>query len=136
MISEDSRVERFIDEHRWAVLTTLRESGSPVSAVVAFARDGDQLLVSTRDDTFRARSLARDERVNLCILSNREPFSFVAVEGAAAIETEDLVPATRKVFDAIADTEYQAPPDLAGWIEADRRVILRITPLRVFSTWR
>jgi PPOX class probable F420-dependent enzyme len=136
MISEDPLVEQFIDRHRWAVLTTLRHSGSPVSAVVAYARDGDQLVVSTRSGAFRTRSLARDNRVNLCLLSNREPFSFVAVEGLASVETENLVPATRKVFNAIADTEYQAPPDLTDWIAADDRVILRITPVRVFATWR
>lgn len=136
MISTDPRIERFIDEHRWAVLTSLRKSGSPVSAMVAYAREGDQLVVSTRADAFRTRSIARDSRVNLCLLDNQEPFSFVAVEGTAEVETGDLVAATRKVFDAIADTAYQAPPDLAAWIEEDRRVILRITPLRVFCTWR
>jgi PPOX class probable F420-dependent enzyme len=136
VISSDSQAEKFIDEHRWAVLTTLRGNGSPVSAMVAYARDGDQLVVSTRADSFRARALARDNRVNLCILSNSEPFSFVAIEGTAAVETGNLVHPTQKVFEAIADTEYRAPPDLAGWIEADNRVILRITPERVFSTWR
>jgi PPOX class probable F420-dependent enzyme len=136
MISTNPRAERFIDEHRWAVLTSLRRSGSPVSAMVAYAREGDQLVVSTRADAFRTQSIARDNRVNLCVLGNREPFSFVAVEGTAEVESENLVPATRKVFEAIADTDYQEPPDLAAWIEQDRRVILRITPLRVFCTWR
>ena len=136
MISGEDQAERFIDEHRWAALTTLRSDGAPVTALVAYARDGDQLVVSTRSSAFRSRCLAQDNRVNLCIISNAEPFSFVAIEGTARIETDDLVPATQLVFDAIADTEYQAPPDLGAWITEDDRVILRITPSRVFSTWR
>ena len=122
--------------HAARPMASASTTGSPVSAVVAYARDGDQLVVSTRDSAFRSRSLAHDSRVNLCLLSNGEPFSFVAVEGTAVVETGNLVTATRKVFEAIADTEYQAPPDLAAWIEEDGRVILRITPERVFSTWR
>ena len=136
MISNDPAWEAFIRDHRWAVLTSLRRTGTPVSSLVAYATDGDELVVSTRAATFKHDSIARDERVTLCILSGREPFDFVAVEGFCTIERSDLVPATRLVFAAIKDTPYQEPEDLEGWLEQEGRVILRIRPQRTYGVIR
>lgn len=136
MISAEPTWDEFLRSHRWAVLTTLRTSGSPVSAVVAYAVDGDELVVSTPAPTFRHDSIARDERVNLCALSNQEPFNFVAVEGRCDIERTDLVRATRLVFKAIEGTGYEEPEDLPGWLAEQQRVILRIKPTRVYGVIR
>ncbi len=136
MISENQAFEDFIDEYRWAVLTTLRQSGSPVSSVVAYARDGDDLVVSTPGMTFKRKTLENDERVNLCIINNEEPFNFVAVEGVVTIQSDDLVRTTRLVFENIKDTGYQEPEDFENWLETQQRVILRIKPQRVYGVIR
>lgn len=136
MISDNEAFDTFISEHRWAVLTTLRKDGHPVSSVVAYARDGDTLVVSTPGGTFKRRSLDRDPRATLCILTNREPFNFVSVEGRVDVEHEDLVANTRKVFQNIADAGWQEPEDLAGWLRDQKRVILRLRPDRVSGVIR
>ena len=136
MNSENQAFEDFIDEYRWAVLTTLRQSGSPVSSVVAYARDGDDLVVSTPGMTFKRKTLENDERVNLCIINNEEPFNFVAVEGVVTIQSDDLVRTTRLVFENIKDTGYQEPEDFENWLETQQRVILRIKPQRVYGVIR
>ena len=136
MISDNPEFDRFISDHRWAVLTTLRQDGQPVSSVVAYARDGDTLVISTPGGTFKRRSLQRDPRATLCIITNQEPFNFVSVEGATDIETHNLVADTRKVFAAIADAGWQEPEDLPGWLEAQQRVIIRLRPARVSGVIR
>ena len=136
MIVGDPAWEQFIRAHRWAVLTSLRRTGAPVSSLVAYATDGDDLVVSTRAATFKHDSIAADNRVNLCILSNREPFDFVAIEGACDIERTDLVRATKLVFAGIRDTVYQEPEDLEGWLKSDGRIILRIKPERSYGVIR
>lgn len=131
--------DRFVTGHRWAVLTTLRETATgsePVSSVIAYARDGDDLVVSTPGGTFKRRSIERNPRVNLCVISNAEPFNFVAIEGDARVQHENLLEDTRRVFANIRDTGYQEPEDLPGWLEKQRRVILRITPRRVYGVIR
>ncbi len=128
--------QEFLATHRWAVLTHLRASGGPVSSVIAYAQDADDFIVSTPGTTFRARSIARDSRVNLCVISNSEPFNFVALEGNARVETDNLEALTQKVFAAIADTAYQPPADMPAWLEQQQRVILRITPQRVHGVIR
>ncbi len=128
--------EQFLSEHRWAVLTTVRTSGAPVNSVVAYAREGSDFVVSTPGTTFKRTSIDRDERVNLCAISNSEPFNFVAIEGIAKVQRDNLEPATRLVFEAIADTGYTLPDPLAPWLESQQRVILRITPTRISGVIR
>jgi len=128
--------DEFLTAHRWAVLTTLRRTGAPVSSVVAYAREGDEFVVSTPGTTFKRRSIEADDRVNLTAISNAEPFNFVAVEGQAKIQTTDLLDSTRRVFAAIADTGWEEPPDLEGWLTSQQRVILRIKADRVSGVIR
>jgi len=136
MISDNAAWDAFISAHRWAVLTTVRRNGAPVSSVIAYARDGDELVVSTPGDRFKVKSIERNPAVNLCILSNGEPFNFVAIEGTAYIQRDDLVAPTRAVFEAIRGTGYKEPEDLAAWIRKEGRVILRIAPERVSAVIR
>jgi PPOX class probable F420-dependent enzyme len=136
MITENADQDQFISDHRWAVLTTLRADGHPVSSVVAYARDDDTLVVSTPGTTFKRSSLERDPRATLCIITNAEPINFVSVEGRVEVETTDLVANTRKVFQNIADTGYAEPEDLQAWLDAQQRVIIRIHPERVYGVIR
>ena len=136
MIADNADQDQFITDHRWAVLTTLRANGHPVSSVVAYARDADTLVVSTPGTTFKRSSLDRDARATLCIVPNKEPFNFVSVEGRVDVESTDLVANTRLVFENLADTGYTEPEDLQAWLDAQQRVILRIHPERVYGVIR
>ena len=135
MISNNPTYEKFIDDHRWAVITTLRKTGAPVSSVVAYARDSDKLVVSTPGSTFKRASLQKDPRVNLCIVSNSEPFNFVAIEGLAEISKKDLVRKTKLVFEKIPDM-YEEPNPLEKWLEEQDRVIIEISASRVSAVIR
>ena len=136
MIADNQQQDQFITDHRWGVLTTLRADGHPVSSVIAYAREGDTLIVSTPGTTFKRRSLDRDDRVTLCIVSNQEPFNFVSVEGRATIETSELVAGTLRVFENIADIGYQVPDDLDDWLTDQQRVLIRIHPERTHGVIR
>ncbi|MEM9620865.1 MAG: pyridoxamine 5'-phosphate oxidase family protein [Pseudomonadota bacterium] len=140
MIGDNAAWDEFISAHRWAVLTTLRHTqpgaGHPNSSVVAYAREGDTLLVSTPGGTYKRAGVENDERVNLCVISNAEPFNFVAVEARAVVTRENLLADTQKVFANIADTGYREPADLPAWLESQARVILRLQPLRVYGVIR
>lgn len=136
MIGNNEQHDAFISEHRWAVLTCLRSSNAPVSSVVAYARDGDDLVVSTPGMTFKRSSLEKDPRVNLCVISNQEPFNFVAVEGVATVDKHDLKRRTQLVFANIAATGYPEPDDLDHWLKSQDRVIITIKAERVHGVIR
>jgi PPOX class probable F420-dependent enzyme len=136
MIGTDPRLDQFITDHRWAVITTLRKGGMPSSTFVAYARDGDTLVISTPGHTVKRRTLERDPRVAVCCCSNAEPFNFVTVEGRASVEKDDLVAMTKLVFANIADAGWSEPEDLQGWLDKQDRVILRIHPEKVYGVIR
>ena len=136
MIGTEKAWDEFISAHRWAVLTTVRGDGAPSSSVVAYARRDDVLVVSTPGTTFKARSIASNQRVNLCVINNAEPFNFVAVQGVARLLTEDIVGDTMRIFDNIKETGYRPPSDIKAWLKAEQRVIIEVIPDRVHGTIR
>ncbi len=126
----------FVDAHRWAVLTSMSKDGSPKSSVVAYAREGDQFVVSTPGATFKRRSIEANPKVNLCVLTNAEPFNFVAIQGHAVVETQHLQEATKAVFAKLEGTGWELPPDLDAWLASQDRVIIRISPDQVHGVIR
>ncbi len=136
MIGNNKLFDAFVSDHRWAVLTSLRKDGRPVSSLVAYAREGDQLVVSTPGATFKRLTIERDARVNMCVLSSSEPFNYVSIEAEAAIETDHLIESTRRILLKIAGSGFEQPDDLEAWLKQQARVILRISPQRVSGVIR
>ena len=135
-MATDQLIDRFIGKHRWATLTVLRKSGSPVSSIVAYAVDGDGLVVSTPGSTFKRRAMEVDARVNLCIMSNEEPFDFVSLEATGEVITENIAEATKKVFKNIEAVGYTLPDPLDDWLTQQSRVILRLSVHRRHAVLR
>ena len=135
-VATDQLIDWFIGKHRWATLTVLRKSGSPVSSIVAYAVDGDALVVSTPGSTFKRRAMEVDARVNLCIMSNEEPFDFVSLEATGEVITENIAEATKKVFKNIEAVGYTLPDPLDDWLAQQSRVILRLTVHRRHAVLR
>jgi PPOX class probable F420-dependent enzyme len=136
MIGNDPKLDQFITDNRWAVVTTLRKSGMPSSTWVAYARDGDTLVISTPGYTVKRKTLDRDPRVAVCCTNENAPFNFVTVEGKATVEKDNLVAMTKLVFQAIKGSGYDEPEDLQGWLDSQQRVILRIHPEKVYGVIR
>ncbi|OAI40954.1 hypothetical protein AYO38_00810 [bacterium SCGC AG-212-C10] len=130
--------DAFVTEHRWAVVTTVRKSGQPSSTLVAYARDGDSLIVSTMRKFAKVKMLDRDPRITVTVISNREPFNFITVEGTATIERDyaAILEPTKKVFQALAAINYKEPEDIPAWLESQGRVIVRVHPDRVYGVIR
>lgn len=70
---------------RTGKLSTVRKDGSPHIAPLWFVLDGDSFVFTTGKDTVKARNVARDGRVALCVDDDRPPFSYVVLEGRAEI---------------------------------------------------
>jgi PPOX class probable F420-dependent enzyme len=77
-----------LDGGRTAKLATVRADGRPHVAPIWFTLDGDDVVFTTGEHTAKGRSLQRDARVSLCIDDERPPFSFVIVEGTAAVSRD------------------------------------------------
>jgi PPOX class probable F420-dependent enzyme len=131
-----AQFDQFISANRWCVVTSLRKDGTPSSSLNAYARDGDQLVISTQAHRLKAKTLARDPRITVCVINNAEPFNYVSVEGTCEVQREGILEATKAVFRSLSATGYQEPPDLERWMKEQGRVILRVTPTRVSGVIR
>jgi PPOX class probable F420-dependent enzyme len=73
---------------RTGMLGYLAADGRPLVAPVWFVVDDGQLVFNTGRETSKGRALARDPRVVVCVDDPHPPYSFVQVQGIAAV-TED-----------------------------------------------
>lgn len=123
--------DAFINENKWAVVTTLRADGSPSSSIVFYARDGDDLIFSTTKSRLKAKTLARDPRVAFCVLDDGAPYGYVNVEGRATITEKDLVPLHVLVNKAMRGADFTPPEGFEERLRNDGRVIVRVKAERV-----
>ena len=128
--------DRFVSDNRWCIVTSLRADGSPSSSVNAYAREGDQLVISTQAHRLKAKTLAADPRISVCVINNAEPFNYVTVEGSCEVQREGILAATQAVFASLAPTGYREPENIEQWMKEQGRVILRVTPGRVSGVIR
>ena len=89
-MSEEEWKAFLIAEPRTGKLATTRKDGRPHVAPIWFDLDDDGTIVCTTGaETLKGRSIRRDPRICFCVDDDRQPFSFVIVDGAVEI-SEDL----------------------------------------------
>ena len=74
---------------RTGKLGYVAKDGRPLVVPVWFVLDGDELVFNTGATTPKARAIARDPRVVLCVDLDEPPYAFVQVQGTATV-SEDL----------------------------------------------
>lgn len=70
---------------RTGMLGYVAVDGRPLVVPVWFVVDDGQLAFNTGRDTSKGRALARDPRTVICVDDPHPPYSFVQVQGVAAI---------------------------------------------------
>jgi PPOX class probable F420-dependent enzyme len=73
---------------RTAKLGFVAADGRPLVAPVWFVVEGDELWFNTGGTTAKARAIARDPRLVVCVDVERPPYAYVQVQGVATV-TED-----------------------------------------------
>jgi PPOX class probable F420-dependent enzyme len=133
-----SERRRFVRTHRTGVFGTARRADGPAMSVVYYVpTDTDELLVSTMHGRAKARVVARDGKVSLCILDERWPFAYLQVYCDASVETDpDLV---TDVMMAVGGRMSGEPlpdsyrPFVRAMADEERRVVLRCRPYETYA---
>jgi PPOX class probable F420-dependent enzyme len=134
-----SERREFVRTHRTCVFGTPRRADGPAMSIVYYIpTDTDELLVSTMRDRGKARAVARNPKVSLCVLDEHWPFSYLQVYCDATLDDElDLVV---QVMTAVGGRMSGEPigDDARPFIEAmakeENRVVLRCRPYETFAT--
>jgi PPOX class probable F420-dependent enzyme len=91
---------------RLAHIALTRADGRPHVTPVCFILDGDELAFALSPGSVKGNSLAHDRRIAVCVSDERQPYSFVAIEGHARTSAEpDQI---KRVAAGIADRYYPA----------------------------
>lgn len=122
----NENVRRLLDEPNFAVLATINADGSPQSSVVWMDRDGDQIVVSTRQGRRKDRNMRRDPRVSLTVWDRDDPGMYAEIRGRATVSDDPgralAVRMAEKYNGAGGGEEFLSlPPEHV-------RVVARITP--------
>ena len=133
-----SERREFVRTHRTCVFGTPRRADGPAMSVVYFVpTDDDELLVSTMRDRGKAKVVARDPKVSLCVLDEHWPFSYLQVYADATVDDDPEV--VVDVMMAVAGRMSGEPlgedarPFVAAMAEEEGRVVLRCRPYSTFA---
>jgi hypothetical protein len=92
-----SERREFVRTHRTCVFGTARRADGPAMSIVYYVPTAtDELLVSTMRDRGKAKAVACNPKVSLCVLDDARPFV------AAMAEQEDRVVLRCRPYDTFA----------------------------------
>lgn len=128
----------FVRTHRTCVFGYRRLQDGPAMSIVYYIpTDNDELLVSTMAGRGKARAVARDGKVSICVLDERWPFAYLQVYADATVDRDrDLV---TDVMMAVAGrmSGQQLGEEARPYVEAmaleENRVVLRCRPYATFA---
>ena len=80
----------FVQTHRTCVFGYSRRSDGPAMSIVYYIPDAnDDLLVATMGDRAKAKAVARNGKVSLCVLDETWPFDYLQVYCDAVIDDDN-----------------------------------------------
>ena len=129
---------QFVLEHRTAIFGYNRARHGPAMSIVYYSADPDEIVVSTMAARAKAKAVARNPKVSLCVLDEQWPPSYLQVYCDAVIDTDFdfVVDVMIRIAGVMAGTPMSE--DLRPMVEegarAENRVAIRLRPYATFYT--
>jgi PPOX class probable F420-dependent enzyme len=126
----------FVRTHRTCVFGYgRRHDGQALSVVYYVPTDDDDLLVSTMAGRSKARAVAHNPKVSLCVLDERWPFTYLQVYADATVDRDRdldvmMAVAGRMSGQLVGD---DARPLVQTMAAEEDRVVLRCRPYSTFA---
>jgi PPOX class probable F420-dependent enzyme len=137
MVDQEQR-RQFVRDHRTCVFGYGRREHGPAMTVVYYVMDGDDLLISTMAERGKAKAVARNGRISLCVLDEKWPPGYLQVYGHAVVshDREQAVDVLTQVVGLMAGQEVPAErrPQIKQMADDEQRVVIRVTPYATFET--
>ena len=118
----------FIRSNHHAIMATTRADGRVAMSPIACTVDGDgRVVISTRETAMKAKHVARDPHVALCVLNDGFFGEWVQVEGdAEVVHLPDAMDGLVDYYRSISG-EHPDWDDYRAAMEREKRVLLRVT---------
>jgi len=134
-----SERRKFVLTHRTCVFGYGRQQDGPAMSVVYYVPDEDgTLYVSTMAGRAKARAVARNAKVSLCILDENWPFTYLQVYCDAVIERDQNAITDVMMGVAWRMSGQQLPDEARPMVQAmaarEQRIALRCSPYATFAS--
>ncbi len=136
-MNRDQR-RQFVLEHRTAIFGYGRAKDGPAMSIVYYAATPEEIVVSTMAERAKAKAVARNPKVSLCVLDEQWPPSYLQVYCDAVLDTD---------FGTVVDTMMRIAGVMAGRPMSDdirpmveegarveQRVAVRLRPYATYYT--
>ena len=134
-----SERREFVRTHRTCVFGYSRQTDGPAMSIVYYVpADNDDLYVATMADRAKAKAVALNGKISLCVLDETWQFAYLQVYCDAVIEDDDdtLIDVMMAVAERMSG-EPLAPelrPAVKAVAEQENRVLVRCRPYATFMT--
>ena len=128
------RARAFVRANHRAVMTTYHPDGrAQMSPVTVGVDDAGHVVISTRETSVKARNLARDPRVVLCVVNDGFFGEWVLVEGTA--DLVHLPEAMQPLVDYYRAISGEHPDweEYRSVMVSDRRVLMAMRVQKVYG---
>ena len=123
-------IAEYIQGHRIAVLATSRKSGPPQQTLIVYHFDGNDIAISVRGFSQKAKNLLRRPDASLAVIDGSRQ---LIVTGAVTVISDEaeVLRLNKERMRLIAQRE-ESDADLAERLRREERVILLISPDRFY----
>src|SRR2546426_1053314 len=116
---------------RTVTIATVRADGRPHAVPVWFVLDGDDIVITLKEDSVKGRNLIREPRVTAVVDDPTPPYAFVSVDGTAEISRD---PDEIRRFATEIGRRYigdEGAEGFAGYVMGSGMVVGRVRPNHV-----
>jgi PPOX class probable F420-dependent enzyme len=123
-------IAKYLSDHRVGVLATNRRTGAPQQTLIAYQFDGNDLAISVRGFSQKAKNLRRNPDASLAVIDGSTQ---LIVRGAVTIiEDEAEVLRLNQQRMRQISTRRETDEELAERLRREQRVLLLLKPERCY----
>ena len=126
----ETQLDEFLAGRRYAILTTLRADGSPVSVPVWYEWDGETLKMFAYETGGKLKRLANDPRTTVLVANHPDEMEkWVSFDGRISVQDDGGLEMAERVFDLYYPEGDARRPALNSWRQmADKWRLLELKP--------
>ena len=109
-----------------ATVATLRRDGSAQLTPVWIDWDGENVVFNTAEGRVKPANIRRNPVVSICVYNHENPYQYLTVIGPAEISDEGAEEHINELSHRYYGRDYH-------YVDGEKRLIVRITPDRVFA---
>lgn len=124
--------EAYLKDHKWAVLATGRQDGSPQISQIGYHWDGTDIVISIKSFTAKWKNALRQPKIALLVHDDRK--QLIIYGRAECIERDpQRADLTARVFRVLSGKpDFAIDDNFLKMLDEQQRTILRVTPDKAF----